>query len=150
APRGGDVRPGQKRAPDRVDLRPHRPEPCADAGAVRPPPAAARRRAALARLPDPLPGRPLRAARLLPAGPGRNALRRGGRHRPHGPDLALRPRVGAVPRPALAAARARDPAAPEAPVAAAPDAARARLLDRPPERVDVAAGRLARAPAPQA
>ncbi len=50
----------------------------------------------------------LRAARLLPGGPGRGALRRGGRDRPHGRRLDLRARLGQPLRgPALARARPR-------------------------------------------
>src|SRR5439155_5915921 len=148
--RRGRLRPGSQRAPDRGDLRAARAEPGAHAGPVRSPPPAAGRRAALARVPDPLSRRPLRAARLLPARSGGGALRRGGSDRAHRADLALRPRLGALSRAALAPPRPRDPPPAAPSLAASPRPARARLRHRPPERVDAAAGRLARAPAREA
>ena len=57
----------------------------------------------------------VRGAHLLPAGPGGRALPRVGRARPHGRRLGLHAHLGLhLPRPALAAVRARARAAPAA------------------------------------
>ena len=80
---------------------------------LRPPPQRARWCAGVAVVPDPRARRrAVRAAHLLPARPGRRALPRGRRARPHGPRRGVHAHLGVdVPRPPLAAVRARARAA---------------------------------------
>ena len=74
-----EVRPRPQRPADRGDLPADRPRPRAHPDPLRPPPAAARRGAVEPRAADPPPRPALRAARVLPGGPGGGAVRGGGR-----------------------------------------------------------------------
>ncbi len=145
-PRRGELRPCPQRPPDRGDLRPDPAVAAEDPDPLRPPPAAARRRAVEPRAADPPPRPALRAARVLPGGPGGRSLRRRRRDRPQGRRLDLRARLGlAVRGAALARARPRDRLAAAPPAPARPPDADAPVPARAPERLAAARGRVGRA-----